>query len=96
MHGGKNGRLRLPQLSPVAAAALQCALEVTAGVRALIGLQIPHLKAWACAACSFGGLSLLLQNAAFWQENGVSMGKLCLLRVLHAVFSFFICLLLGG
>ncbi|MBE5781712.1 MAG: hypothetical protein E7329_00185 [Clostridiales bacterium] len=86
----------LPGLSPVWAAALQCGLEVTAGTQALIALHLPHTPALVCAACSFGGLSLLLQNAAFWQESGVGMGKLLLVRLLHGIFSFFVCLLLGG
>lgn len=86
----------LPGLSPAAAAALQCSLEVTAGVQALISLHLPHTPALVCAVCSLGGLSLLLQNAAFWQESGVGMGRLLLLRLLHGIFAFFICLLLGG
>jgi hypothetical protein len=85
-----------PGLPSAAAAMLQCTLEVTAGVRALIALSLPHTPALVCAACSVGGLSLLLQNASFWQESGVSLGKLCLLRLGHALFAFLICLVLGG
>ena len=77
-------------------ALLQCTLEVTAGVQSLLLLDVPHTPAFVCAACSFGGLSLLLQNTAFWQEGGVSMGELCLIRCGHALLSFLICLLLGG
>ena len=40
-----------------------------------------------CAACSFGGLSLLMQNAAFWQESGVRIGQLFLLRLLHGLLA---------
>ena len=83
-----------PNLPDWAAAALQCALEVTGGVKALIGLGNPYAIPLICAACSFGGLSILLQNAAFWQKSGVSIGKLLLLRMAHASISFALCLAL--
>ena len=77
----------LPHLPPALAAALQCALEVTSGVRSLIALGSPWTLPLVCAACSFGGLSLLMQNAAFWQESGVTMGQLLLLRLLHGLLA---------
>ena len=77
----------LPGLPPAVGAALQCILEVTAGIRALIALQGPGTVPLVCAACSFGGLSLLMQNAAFWQESGVTMSRLLLLRLLHAALA---------
>lgn len=83
-----------PRLPDWAAAALQCALEVTGGVKALIDLGLPLPAPLVCAACSFGGLSILLQNAAFWQESGVGVGKLFLLRIAHAFLSFALCLTL--
>lgn len=85
-----------PRLPGWAAAALQCALEVTGGVKALIGLGLTHPAPLVCAACSFGGLSILLQNAAFWQESGVGMGKLLLLRAAHAFLSAALCAALAG
>ncbi|MBR0354726.1 MAG: hypothetical protein IJK35_05100, partial [Oscillospiraceae bacterium] len=33
----------------------------------------------------------MLQNAAFWQESGVGLGKLLLIRLAHAVISFGLC-----
>ena len=81
----------LPGLPQSAAAALQCALEVTAGVKSLIALGLPHLEALICAACSLGGLSLLMQNAAFWQESGIKPWQLLLLRLLHALISYGLC-----
>ncbi len=81
----------LPFLSRELTAALQCGLEVTAGVKALIALGGPLTLPLACAACSFGGLSLLMQNAAFWQESGVGMGRLFLLRLIHGVVSGALC-----
>ena len=81
----------LPGLPQGAEAALQCALEVTAGVRSLIGLRTPWTAPLICAACSFGGLSLLLQNAAFWQESGVTLGQLFFLRLAHGLLSGMLC-----
>ncbi|MBQ6960090.1 MAG: hypothetical protein IJP78_03820 [Clostridia bacterium] len=80
-----------PRLPGWAAAGLQCGLEVTGGVKALIGLGLPHTSALVCGACSFGGLSILLQNAAFWQESGVGVGKLLLLRMVHGIISAALC-----
>lgn len=81
-----------PRLPPTAAAALQCALEVTGGVKALTALGLPHTGPLVCAACSFGGLSIALQNAAFWQESGVvGLGKLLPLRAAHALLSGGLC-----
>ncbi len=80
-----------PALPEAAAAALQCALEVTSGVRAVIALAGPGREALICAACSFGGLSLLMQNAAFWQDSGVTLKQLFFLRLLHALISGLLC-----
>lgn len=94
MLGSVSARMALcafPTLPNGAAAALQCALEVTAGVKSLIAVNPPCLKALVCAACSAGGLSLLLQNAAFWQESGVLLWQLAALRALHGLLSFALC-----
>ncbi|MBR5111369.1 MAG: hypothetical protein IK099_14415 [Clostridia bacterium] len=81
----------LPGLAPAFQAALQCALEVTGGVKSIIALQTPFTAPLVCAAVSFGGLSLLAQNAAFWQDSGVGMGRLALLRLFHALLSGALC-----
>ena len=80
-----------PRLPSWAAAGMQCALEVTAGVRALIALNTPYTAPLICAACSFGGLSILLQNAVFWQESGVTALQLLGLRLAHSVLSGCLC-----
>lgn len=80
-----------PRLSPAAAAVLQCILEVTAGTRALIALESSDTIPLVCAACSFGGFSLLLQNAAFWQDSGLKLGHLLPLRLAHGLVSGGIC-----
>ena len=97
MLGGAAARMAacaLPFLPPAGAAALQCALEVTGGVRAIVALGLPRPAPWVCAACSFGGLSLLMQNAALWREAGVGIGQLLGLRLLHALAAFALCGLL--
>ena len=90
------GDCALPFLSPGMSAALQCCLEVTSGLRALIALAPPCRLPLACAACSFGGLSLLAQNAAFWQESGVTVKQLFLLRLAHGLLSGGLCWGLEG
>lgn len=82
-----------PGLPPGGTAAMQCALEVTAGVKALTQLNPPFALPLVCAACSFGGLSLLMQNAAFWQESGVGLPQLLLLRLAHGLLSGSLCLI---
>lgn len=83
-----------PRLPSPLAAALQCGLEVTSGVSSLIALDLPHTPALVCAACSFGGLSLLMQNAAFWQDSGVTLPRLFCLRLAHALLSGGLCFLM--
>lgn len=82
-----------PGLPKEAAALLQCSLEVTAGVRAVIDLGSPLALPLVCAACSFGGLSLLMQNAAFWQDCGLTLPRLFPLRLLHGALSGLMCYL---
>ena len=83
----------LPGLPAEIQAALQCALEVTGGVKSIVALGTPFSAPLVCAAVSFGGLSLLAQNAAFWQESGVGLGRLALLRLAHALLSGGLCLI---
>ena len=85
-------RCALPRLPDGAAALLQCALEITAGTQAILHLGLPSPAPLLCAACSFGGLSLLLQSAAVWREWGVGMGRLMLLRLSHGLISYLLCL----
>ena len=84
----------LPSLPREAAALLQCSLEVTAGVRAVIDLGSPLVLPLICAACSFGGLSLLMQNAAFWQDCGITLSGLLPLRLIHGMLSGALCYLI--
>ena len=81
----------LPGLPAEMQAFLQCALEVTGGVKSIIALHTPCAAPLICGVVSFGGLSLLTQNAAFWQDSGVGIGRLALLRLLHAALSAVLC-----
>ena len=47
-----------------------------------------------CAACSMGGLSILLQNFTFWHGSGLSLPRLLRARILHALIAGSLCLLL--
>lgn len=92
-------RCALPGLPPAALAALQSALEVTAGCARILDLPLPQTipglrPALLCAATSFGGLSILLQNLAFLQERGVAFSFLLKGRLCHGGLSFGLCLLL--
>ena len=81
--------------APWVAAALQSALEVTGGVRALCALDASvGVRSVLCAFfTSFGGLSLLMQNSAFWQKRGLGAASLLPLRLLHGTLSALMCLL---
>ena len=81
--------------APWVAAALQSALEVTGGVRALCALDAPvGARSVLCAFfTSFCGLSLLMQNSAFWQKRGLGAASLLPLRLLHGTLSALMCLL---
>ena len=81
----------LPDMPVILRVILQCGLEVTAGVKAILSLNTPLAPSLICGACSFGGLSLLLQNAVFWQDSGVTVGWLAFLRVFHALLSGMLC-----
>ena len=86
----------LPRLPMWAGVGVQCLLEVTGGVQALSALRPPLACSLICAACSLGGLSLLMQNGAVWQESGLGLPALLGCRGLHALFAFLLCLLAGG
>ena len=77
----------LPHLPKAALALLQSLMEVTSGAKALAALGGPFLFPLLCAAVSFGGLSILLQNAAIWKESGVDIRELLMLRLCHAALA---------
>ena len=79
-------RCLFPTLPPLWLSLFQCLLEVASGCKGLTALSLPPfmLLPLLCAATSFGGLSILLQNAAFWGKSGISLQTLLLYaRSLH-------------
>ncbi len=87
----------LPLSAPLRAA-LQTVCEVTGGCRALIALPLPRrlLVSLLCAATSFGGFSILMQCAAFWQKNGLGVGELLPPALCRAALAFLLCWLMGN
>lgn len=81
----------LPQLPPMFLTLLQCALEVTSGSKSLISLHPSLLLPLLSAFTSFSGLSILLQNSAYWEKHGVSLGQLLLYGLLRGVIAFLMC-----
>ncbi|MBQ9299389.1 MAG: hypothetical protein IJ214_02645, partial [Clostridia bacterium] len=79
----------LPGLPPLALAVAQGLLEVTAGMKALIALSAPLPVIAALTA--FTGFSILLQNAAFWQKNGLTLFTLAKIACLRAILAFLLC-----
>lgn len=80
-------------LPPGALTALACCLEVTSGAARLSLHASPLLYPLLCAACSFGGLSVILQTAVYYREQGLSVGAVIGIRLLHAVIAFLLCFL---
>ncbi len=87
----KMAALALPFLSEGTMAAIQCCLEITTGARQIVALNSPYTLPLLCAACSFGGLSIQLQNMAFWQKAGLRFPQLLGARTVHALISGVLC-----
>ena len=85
-----------PALGSGAQAALHAALEMAGGTHAILSLGLPPRTAavCVCAAVSFGGISVLLQNLSFLRPVGISVPYLTLCRALHALFAASLCRLL--
>lgn len=88
-----------PNLPEGILAGLQSFMEVTAGCSRILNIPLPGAipalrPALLCAAASFSGLSILMQNLAFLQEKGISFAFLLKGRICHALISFGLCLLL--
>ncbi len=93
-------RCALPNLPEGMLAGLQAFLEVTAGCARILTIPLPDSlpalrPALLCAAASFGGLSILLQNLAFLQAGGVTFSFLIKGRLCHSLLSFGLCLLMA-
>ena len=77
----------LPGIPDTLFALLHALVEVTGGLKALDAVPLPHKGLLAVMFTSFGGLSILMQNAAFWQKGGVGILRLFIYRLVHAIIS---------
>ena len=75
----------LPRLPGGLLAALQAMLEITGGTRMLCQARAP--LPLIAGLTGFTGLSILLQNAAFWQRSGLTLFDLCKTALLRAGLS---------
>lgn len=82
----------LPHLTPFVSALLQGLMEVTGGAKQLIVLACPLPVL--CGVISCGGLSILMQNHAYWKEKGISLLQLMSIRLLHGILSGILCFFL--
>lgn len=75
------------------AAALGCALEMAGGCARVRALGLPEEVAapLLCAAASFGGLAIFMQNAGYLKQAGVNLRTQFAARVVHAAAAFLIC-----
>lgn len=83
----------LPFLPAGLLSALQCAAEAATGCRALIALNLPRETLWPLlsAACGFSGVSILLQNAAYWGKKDVRLPFLALCALPRAALAALLC-----
>ncbi len=87
---------RLLPLTPSLSALLSCVLEMASGCASIRALNLPSQMAapLCCAAISFGGLSIFLQNAVFLRPIGVNLRTQLAARLVHAAAAYGICTLL--
>lgn len=77
-------------------AALAAFLEMAGGCARISELALPTrlTRALLCAAVSFGGLSVFMQNAAYLRRAGVDLRVQFAAKAVHAVAAFGVCWLL--
>ena len=78
---------------PEVPALLWALLEIGGGAHALLDASAASDLPLLCALCSFGGLSILMQNLLFLGKS-IRPGKLLLVRLLHGAAAYGICGLL--
>ena len=82
-----------PHLPALPLALLQSIAEVTLGCKSLIAAKPLLLLPLLCACTAFSGLSILLQNASFWEKRGIPLTDLILFGIFRAAISF-ICMMI--
>jgi len=80
-----------PSLPALYRTLIQCLLEVTSGAKQLASLPSPLQLPLLSAFLSFSGLSILLQNAAFWGKHGISPFTLAGMGLLRGCIAFLLC-----
>lgn len=78
---------------PEAPALLWALLEIGGGAHALLDVSPTPDLPLLCALCSFGGLSIWMQNLLFLGKS-IRPGKLLLLRLLHGAAAYGVCRML--
>lgn len=78
---------------PEVPALLWALLEIGGGAHALLDVSLTPDLPLLCALCSFGGLSIWMQNLLFLGKS-IRPGKLLLLRLLHGAAAYGICRML--
>ena len=78
---------------PEIPALLWALLEIGGGAHALLDVSPTPDLPLLCALCSFGGLSILMQNLLFLGKS-IRPGKLLLLRLLHGAAAYGVCRML--
>ncbi len=77
-------------MHPQALAILWCLMEIGGGSYALLQASATPPLALLCALCSFGGLSIWMQNLLFVSED-VSAFRLLSYRAFHALIAYVLC-----
>ena len=78
---------------PEVPALLWALLEIGGGAHALLDVSPTPELPLLCALCSFGGLSIWMQNLLFLGKS-IRPGKLLLLRLLHGAAAYSVCRML--
>ena len=78
---------------PEVPALLWALLEIGGGAHALLDVSLTPDLPLLCALCSFGGLSIWMQNLLFLGKS-IRPGKLLLLRLLHGAAAYGVCRML--
>ena len=68
-------------------------VEIGGGAHALLDVSPTPDLPLLCALCSFGGLSILMQNLLFLGKS-IRPGKLLLVRLLHGAAAYGVCRML--
>lgn len=73
--------------------AVACCLEMAGGCARILALGLSRREAMPllCAAISFGGLSIFMQNAIFLKPAGVNLRIQLASRVVHAALAYAVC-----